>query len=121
MGSHDGAKEHFTTRLFGRFVDISSAEEVPFVVDGPCTLEYIRVTIETAITTADATITVKNLANDVLATLVHPFTDSAAGDSVLVEVKTIVPLAAGDFITVETDGGSTVVSEAPFVVGLLRD
>lgn len=121
MGSHDGAKEHFTTRLFGRFADLSTAEEVAFVVPSACQLLFIRVAIIAAITVADATVTVKNLADDVLATVVVPFTGAAAGDTVLTEVVVDTPLAAGDIITVETDGGSTTASVAPFCVGLLRD
>ena len=71
------------------------------------TVSKIITVLEGAITVADATITAKNSAASSMGTITVAYTSSAAGD-----VDTLAPssnntVTDDDYITVETNGGST--------------
>lgn len=87
--------------------DVSTAETVYIAVPAGLTVREVSTVLEGAITVADATITVANNAGSSMGTIVVAFTGSGAGD-----VDTLTPasnnvIAAGEKISVATDGGST--------------
>jgi len=87
--------------------DVSSAETVFIPMPFAGTVTKVITVLEGAVTAADATITVENSAAASMGTITVAYVGSAAGD-----VDTLAPLSNNtvtddDYITVETDGGST--------------
>jgi hypothetical protein len=87
--------------------DVSTSETIYIPMPYAGTVSKIITVLEGAITSADATITAKNSAASSMGTITVAFTGSAAGD-----VDTLAPASNNtvtddDYITVETDGGSS--------------
>jgi len=106
-GSGSGAWTANYYTLSAVIADVSTAETVYVPIPYAGTVAKVQSVLEGAITVADATVTVKDNAGNSMGTLTVAYSGSAAGD-----VDTLAPSAnedvtADDFITIETDGGST--------------
>lgn len=106
--------------LSGFVVDVSAAETV--YVPIPYAGNVVRVVgvLTAAIDTADATVTVKDNAGNAMGAIVVAHTGSAAGD-----IDTLTPasnqdVTDNDYLTVETDGGSTGASQWTFTIVIER-
>lgn len=116
MSAHDLTK----VALSGVIDDISTAGQVyipvPKEFDG--TILQLVATLNSAISVADAVLTVKNSDGTTIGTLTVPFSGSAAGDTVTVDLNGLCrPDAA---IEVETDGGSTTAAKCYVTVVVKR-
>jgi hypothetical protein len=111
-GTGSGDWENNRTDSYsGVIADISTAETIyiPIAYAG----EVVRVitVIDTAISAADATVTPKDSSGNSMGDITVEYSGSAAGD-----VDTLTPasnstVTNNDYITVETDGGSTTASK----------
>ena len=86
--------------------NVSTAETIYIPIANAGTVSKVVTVLESAITTADATLTAKNAAGTSMGTITVTQSGSAAGD-----VDTLAPVAnhtvaANDAITIETDGSS---------------
>lgn len=115
-GAASGDWTKVKEQLQGRIDDISTAQVVYVPTLSAGRISRINVVLQSAITIADATITVKDSLGTTVATLVVPYTGSAAGDIVSATIGTSNSVSALDSITVETDGGSTDVAKLLFIV-----
>lgn len=100
--------------------DVSTADTVYIPSPYTGTISSVATVLEGAITTADATIDVKNSAGTSMGTLTITQSGSAAGD-----VDSLIPasnnsVTANSFITVETDGGSSTAQKLWVTVILKR-
>lgn len=116
MSAHDLTK----VVVSGVIDDISTAGQIyipiPKTFDG--TVVQMVATLDSAITVADATLTLKNSDGTSIGTLTVPYSGSAAGDTVTVDLKGLCrPDAA---IEVETDGGSTTAAKCYVSVVIKR-
>lgn len=95
--------------LNGMLADVSTASTERFVVPRAGYLRRVETTLGAAITVADSVVTIS--VNNVAAspTLTIAFTGSAEGDRDFADYY--VPVKAGDFIEVATDGGSTTAAQ----------
>lgn len=87
--------------------DVSTAETVYVPIPYAGTVAKVQSVLEGALTSADATITVKDSAGNSMGSLTIAHTSSAAGDVDTLSPPSNEDVTAGDFITIETDGGST--------------
>ena len=106
-GAGSGAWTNRQMTFSAVIADVSTAETVYIPMPYAGTVSKVITVLEGAISVADATITVKNSAAASMGTITVAFTSSAAGD-----VDTLAPASNNtvtddDYITVETDGGST--------------
>lgn len=100
--------------------DISTAGQIyiPIPVGFDGTILQLVATLNSAISVADATLTLKNSDGTTIGTLVVPYDGSAAGDTVTVDLNGLCrPDAA---IEVETDGGSTTAAKCYVSVVIKR-
>lgn len=90
--------------------DVSSVDElfVPIGVTG--TVVRVDSVLETAINTADATVTLKTSANNLMASLAITASGSAAGDIDSTTTISNAAVTAGSYLKLATDGGSTGAS-----------
>jgi hypothetical protein len=91
--------------------DISTADTVYFYVPFGATLSSVGTVLENAITTADATVTVRNNGGSSAGTITVAYSGSAAGD-----IDTLTPASnntftAGQRLSVETDGLSDTAAK----------
>lgn len=105
--------------LTAQITDISTAGQVYIV--SPVAAEVVSVSsvINTAITSADATLTVKTAAGTV-GTITITQSGSAAGDVDTLAAASNTAVAAGAAVEVETDGGSSTASVAQITVLMRR-
>lgn len=106
-GAGSGAWTNRQMTFSAVIADVSTAETVYIPMPYAGTVSKIITVLEGAITVADATITAKNSAASSMGTITVAYTSSAAGD-----VDTLAPssnntVTDDDYITVETNGGST--------------
>lgn len=115
VGSQVGAAA--VRYLEGVIADVSTAEVVYLPAPVAGTITSLRTVLEGAITVADAIITPK--INGVAVTggaITIANSGSAAGDTDSATPTAANTIAAGDYITVETDGGSTGAQRVWFVI-----
>jgi hypothetical protein len=91
---------------------------IPFGFAG--TVKKITSVLKNAITVADATITAKNSGGTSMGTLTITQSGSAAGDIDTLSPSSNNTFTADDFITIETDGGSTTAAELVLMIEVLR-
>ena len=117
-GSGSHVNNYYT--LLVTISNVSSAQTVyvPFGFAG--TVKKITSVLKNAITVADATITAKNSGGSSMGTLTIAFSGSAAGDIDTLSPSSNNTFSADDFITVETDGGSTTAAELVLMIEVLR-
>ena len=106
--------------LTGYIDNISASSTVYVPIPFAGTISKVVTVLEAAISSANATITVKNAAAASMGTITVTQSGSAAGD-----VDTLAPssnntVAADSFITIASDGGSTNTATLRFVVVLDR-
>lgn len=89
---------------------------VPLMFDG--TIKELVATLDSAISVADATLTVKNSDGATIGSVVVPFTGSAAGDTVSVNLNGLC--RPNEAIEVETNGGSTTAAKCYVSVVIKR-
>ena len=91
--------------------DVSTADQQYIPVPARGYLKRVVTCLEGALTSADATITIKKNGSTSLGTITVAYTSSAAGDVDTLEISPSASShfseAGGDFVEVETDGGST--------------
>lgn len=110
-GAGSGAWTNRQMTFSAVIADVSTAETVYIPMPYAGTVSKIITVLEGAITVADATITAKNSAASSMGTITVAYTSSAAGD-----VDTLAPgsnntVTDDDYITVETNGGSTTAQK----------
>ena len=106
--------------LTGYIDNISASSTVYVPIPFAGTISKVVTVLEAAISSANATLTVKNAAAATMGTITVTQSGSAAGD-----VDTLAPssnntVAADSFITIASDGGSTNTATLRFVVVLDR-
>lgn len=106
-GAGSGAWTNRQMVFSATIADVSTSETIYIPMPYAGTVSKIITVLEGAITSADATITAKNSAASSMGTITVAFTSSAAGD-----VDTLAPASNNtvtddDYITVETNGGSS--------------
>ena len=116
MSAHDLTK----VTLSGEIANISTAGlvyiPVPKSFDG--TILQLVATLDSAISVADAVLTVKNSDGTTIGTLTVPYTGSAAGDTFTADLNGLCrPDAA---IEVETNGASTTAAKCYVTVVVKR-
>ena len=123
-GSGSGAwtsKETLVGETLTGYIDNISASSTVYVpIPFAGTISKVVTVLEAAISSANATLTVKNAAAASMGTITVAQSGSAAGD-----VDTLAPssnntVAADSFITIASDGGSTNSATLRFVVVLDR-
>lgn len=112
------AREYHLTAVIA---DVSTAETVYVAIPYSGNVAKVTSVLEGAITTADATITVKDNAANSMGTLTIAQSGSAAGD-----IDTLTPasnqdVTDSDFITIETDGGSSTAQKLWLTVTVERN
>jgi len=110
-GSASGAWTALQYHAHGVIDNVSTSETVYIPMPYAGTVAKVVTVLEGTITGADATITVSNSAGSSMGTITVAYTSSAAGD-----VDTLAPasnntVTADDYITIETDGGSTTAQK----------
>ena len=90
--------------------DVSTAETIYLPIPYAGTIVKVITVLENAITTADATITVKNTAGLSMGTLTITQAGSAAGDVDTLEPASNNTVADNSYVTVETDGASNTAA-----------
>lgn len=107
--------------LHARIADVSTAGQDYIPAPDEGYIHAIYATISAALATADATLTVKT-ANGTVGTLTITQSGSAAGSTFTGDFthNTTGYVSAGDYIEIETDGGSTNTSLCNIVVVLRR-
>ena len=121
-GSGSGAWTSAGEIITGYIDDVSTAEVVHVPMPFAGTISKVITVLEGAITSADATITVKNASAASMGTLVIDY-DKAPSGSAAGDVNTLAPssnntVTANTFITVETDGNSHTARKLRFAVVL---
>ncbi len=106
--------------IYGRIADLSTAGQVYLPVPDGGQVKALFATLNNAITSADATLTVKT-ANGTVGTLTATQSGSAAGSTFSTEfdgVGSEGDVASGGYVEVETDGGSstTCITEVCVVI-----
>ena len=94
--------------LTGSITDVSTADSVRFVVPAAGFLRKVQTVLGAAITVANSTVTVRHNGTALTPTITITQAGSAEGDVDSAEFYRGV--AAGDYIEVETDGGSTTTA-----------
>lgn len=103
--------------LQGRIADISTAETIYFVSPVAGKVTSIRSVISAAITVADATLTSKIGTTAITGGAITVATAGSAAGTVDSATPTAAnTVAAGDYLTIATDGGSTTTSVCTVVI-----
>lgn len=106
-GASSGAWTDLTISFSAVIADVSTAETIYIPMPYAGTIAKITTVLGGAITVADATINAKNSSALSMGTITVAFTGSAAGDVDTLSPSSNNTVTAGDYITIETDGGST--------------
>ena len=114
------AEELHSDKIQGAFANISNAEEIHFLCPVAGRVTKIQVSLEAAITVADADITLHDAADATLATLTVVVADSGVGSVHALELTTDVQVVDGQLLSIKTDGASTGAGVAPFAVWVER-
>jgi hypothetical protein len=101
-------------------VDVSTAETTYIVAPFACTVNTIYTILHSAITVADATLIARNHSGGSMGSITVAYSGSAAGD-----IDTLSPvanntLAAGEKMSIETDGASTTAARLSITVVVTR-
>lgn len=102
--------EIFTTNKFvfnALIDDVSTAGLVYIPIPVDCTIDKVVTVLHAAITTADATVNVKDAAGSSMGTILVEYTGSAAGDIDILNPASNNVITADSRMSIETDGGST--------------
>lgn len=105
--------------LTAEIADVSTAGQVYIPVPDDGKIIKVITALGGAITTADATVTVKT-AQGTAGTITVAFTSSAAGDVDTLEPTSNHAVLEGGTIEVETDGGSTGTAQLGITVVVRR-
>lgn len=107
--------------IYGRIADVSTAGQDYLPAPDAGRIHGLYATLSAAITSADAVLTVKTAAGTV-GTLTITQSGSAPGSTFYTEFSPSATnyVNAGDYIEVETDGGSSTTSIATLAVVLRR-
>lgn len=119
-GSWTDPKTVVPVMISGVIFDVSTAEVVYIPLPFAGTVTKLTTVLKAAINTADSTITIKNSSGVTMGTLTVAFTGSAPGDVDSVNITTNNVFTEDDYLTVETDGGSTGASDLHFSIMLER-
>lgn len=106
-GAGSGAWTNRQMTFSAVIADVSTAETVYIPMPYAGTVKKITTVLEGAISVANATVTAKNSAAASMGTITVAFTGSAAGDVDSLEPASNNTVTDNDYITVQTDGGST--------------
>lgn len=106
-GAGSGSWTSLPMVLSATIADVSTAETIYIPIPYAGTVKRITTTLEGAITVADATITAKNSSALSMGTITVAYTGSAAGDVDSLDPASNNTATDNDYITIETDGGST--------------
>lgn len=97
--------------------DISAAETVYVVIpDQKAIIDKVSSAIANAITVGDATLTVKDGDGNSMGTIVIATASSAAGDKDTLSPAANNVVAAGEVISIATDGGSTTACKTQITI-----
>lgn len=109
------------TDIYQCKLDNVSAVETTYVpIAFAGTVVRVTTVLGDAISTGDATVTAKNSAGSTMATLTIANSGSAAGDVDTATPSTNNTVTDNDYITLESDGGSTNTAELHFIVVVER-
>ena len=97
--------------LLARIDDLSTADTIYIPVPIACNLIKATITIANAITSADAIISFTDKDSNSMGNVTITQSGSAAGDTVAFTPSGNNDLAAADWFTIETDGGSSTSCE----------
>ena len=106
--------------LNGYLEDVSSVETVHIPVPYAGTISKVITVLEGAISSADATVDVKNSSAASMGTLTITASGSAAGDVDTLSPSTNNTVTADSFITVSSNGASTNQAKLRFTIVLDR-
>ena len=106
--------------LTGFFDNISGASTIYLSMPYAGTIEKVTTVLATAISSANAIITVKNSSNASMGTITVAHTSSAPGDVDILSPSSNNTVTAGSYIKLETDGGSSTSARVYFSVALDR-
>ena len=106
--------------LTGYIENISASSTVYVPIPFAGTISKVVTVLEAAISSANATLTVKNAAAASMGTITVAQSGSAAGDVDTLSPSSNNTVAADSFITIASDGGSTNTATLRFVVVLDR-
>jgi hypothetical protein len=104
----------------GEIADVSTAEVVWIPVSAGMAgeVKQLKTVLAGAITVADATVTIKKNGTSI-GTITVAYDGSAEGDIDTVNINAVY-VKEGDYLTVETDGGSTTAAKLGFVIDIKR-
>ncbi len=115
------AKETLAGETLTGYIDNISAVSTVYVpIPFAGTISKVVTVLEASISSADATITVKNAAAASMGTITVAYSGSAAGDVDTLSPSSNNTVTADSFITIASDGGSTNTAALRFVVVLDR-
>lgn len=120
-GAASGSWEPVQDIYTGVIADVSTAETVYIPIPIGGTVSKVTTVLEGAITAADATLTVKNSAAASMGTITVAFSASASGDVDSLSPASNNTVTADDYITIETDGGSSTAQRVWFSVVVNRN
>lgn len=120
-GSDSGAWTAREYTLTGVITDVSTAETIYFAVPYAGEVTKITTVLEGPITGADANILLKDSSGNAMGGMVIANSGSAAGDVDSDDTLTDNDVVANDFVTVETDGGSTDAQRLFVTITLTRN
>lgn len=103
--------------LDGQMADVSAPSTYYFVIPRASTLNKVWTILQSAITGADSTLTVKNHAGSTIGTIAITFTGSAAGDVHSLTASANNTFTAGQMCQVTTDGASSTTA----ILGIVLD
>lgn len=106
--------------LEGYLEDVSSVETVHVPIPFAGTVVKVITVLESSISSADSTVTVKNSAGTSMGTLTIANASSAAGDVDTLSPTSNNTVTADSFITIESNGASTNSAKLRFVVVMDR-
>lgn len=105
---------YFTTQL----ADVSASSNT-YLMTPPCTITKVWVVLDAAVTTANATITLKNNAGASMGTIVLDNTAAGAGGDLTATAANAV-FTEGQRLLIGSDGGSTTESVGHFTIKATR-
>ena len=120
-GSGSGSWSSRQYTIYGVIADVSTAETVYVPIPMSGNVVQVTTVLENAITSLDATITIRDNASNSMGTITITQSGSAAGDVDNITSLTNDDVGDADYITIETDGGSTTASRLWFTVVIERD
>jgi len=119
-GSGSGSWKNNDYTIYVSMTDVSTFNKLYIPTPFAGTVISVQSVIDGALATADATVTVKNSAGASMGTMTLAFSGSAAGDVDTLSPSTNNTLTANGYMTIESDGASTNVVRANFVVVVRR-